>query len=265
VTEATHKLARKEWDSDFFGREIHSLHLTADVARADLESALLELDAQCVWAIECEIEAALFDNAIVLEDLGFRLVDSRMVFISKMSLEDKYADSPPYGEFRPVRRADLARIDELTTTHLVDNPGFKSRFKNRRLFSRDESIRYYRAWNQLAFDNDPGTFVVWDVEQAVVGYFNYLRSGEYEGLRLFKGGLTAVDEPHRGRGIQNVMQGYLFNRFGVERWALDNTTQVTNVTVLKNHIRANKSFQQSTLTFYRLSAGANWGSERPAS
>ena len=248
----TYSLARKTWDSDFFGREIYSLNLEESAWDTNLATEVAELDRQGVWGIECELDASHFDLAPSLEDLGFRLVDSRMVFISKMSQGDQYASEPPYGTFRLACRADLAAVSELTATCLVDNDAFKSRYNNRRLFSREESVRYYDAWNHRAFTEAPGTFVLWDVEGAVVAYFNYIPSGEFDGLPMFKGVLTAVHRDHRGHGVQNTMQGYLFNSFGCDEWALDNTTQMTNVIVIKNHMRANKQFQTCSLIFYRV-------------
>jgi hypothetical protein len=130
---------------------------------------------------------------------------------------------------------------------------FNSRFKNPRLFSRSESIRYYDAWNERCLTEQPDLFVVWDVDDQVVAYFNYLRADTAEYSPLFKGILTAVDPPFRGHGVHNIMQEYLFRRFGVAEWWIDNSTQITNIPVIKNHIKAR--------TFYRAANVIQKGGE----
>ena len=253
-------LARKDWDSDFFGREIFGLEVNDEFDPAELGSAIEDLDQHELWGTECHLPTAQFGVTPVLEELGFRLVDSRMVFVSTWTVDDIADVDVPHGRLRPVRDGDLTEIDALTVRHLVDNPMFRSRFTDRRLFTREESIRYYAAWNRLALRQDPDLFVVWDVDGAVVGYFNYMRQGEADGLPMFKGVLTAIDSDHRGHDAQNIMQSYLFARFGVERWALDNTTQITNLGVVRNHIKAGKRFQDAIITLYRLSGDApSWG------
>jgi hypothetical protein len=249
------RLERKDWDSDFFGRQIYSLELIDTPDLAPLTAALGDLDAREVWGVECHLAVERFDQAPTIEEAGFRLVDSRMSFISEVTIDDIPDHELPYGLIRQVTVEDLDRIEELTTTNLVDNPGFRSRYKDRRLFTRQESIRYYDAWNDLAYRTDPDLFPVWEVDGEVAAYFTFLRAGPYDELPFFKGGLTAVDPAHRGHGAQNALQYFAFRRFGVDRWVLDSQTQITNPAVIRNHMRAQKQYRGATLTFYRLRTG----------
>lgn len=253
----THSLRRKDWDSEFFDREIFALHVSGTLSPRELGADLEDMDEQGVWGTECHLFSRQFDAAAVLEELGFRLVDSRAVFVSRWSIDDVRETEVPHGSLRPVRDADLGAVDNLTVRNLVDNPSFRSRFADRRLFTREESIRYYAAWNAKAFEEAPDLFAVWETAETIVGFFSYLPSGDHEGLPLFKGVLTAVDRRHRGHDVQNAMQAYLFKRFGVDAWALDNTTQIGNIPVLRNHVRAGKELSDTALTFYRVNDSSN--------
>lgn len=251
-TGAGFDLDRKVWDSEFFARDIYSLHLSGDLQLAPLSAALLELDAAGVWGVECTLDSARFGQAPILEDIGFRLVDSRMIFVSEMTLHDISKQDVPYGVLRTFEPRDIDWVRQLTIANLVDNSSFHSRYKDRRLFTRDESIRYYNAWNELAYRDSPHLFAVWAIEDEVAAYFTYVQAGFERELPVFKGGLTAVDPRHRGHGVQNKLQAYLFTRMGAQRWIIDNTTQMTNTAVLTNHMRALKKYRGSALTFYRV-------------
>jgi len=246
------RLMRKDWDSDFFGREVFSLEDPERTGLAHLAVELASLDSAGTWATECHLVSADFAIAPTLEELGFRLVDSKMTFLSVRAHGDTPHVEVPYGLIRTATEGDLSAIDDMTTRHLVDNPDFHSRFKDRRLYSRDESIRYYAAWNQLVLDRQPELFAVWDSGAGVVAYFNYLRDGIRDDLPVFKGVLTAVEKEHRGHQAHNALQSFLFEQFGVDRFVLNNTTQVTNLAVVTNHIRARKQLHEAIFTFYRL-------------
>ena len=244
--------APKKWDSGFFGRKIQKLSLYGPVAHDELEIVLSEIDQQGVWGIEVEVKPERMSDVPALEDAGFRMVDSRMSFVSRMTIRDVDDKSVPFGRLRQVELADLPRISKLTTKYLVDNPAFYSRFKNPRLFTRAESIRYYDAWNRRAFAEQPGLFVVWEVDGEVGAYFNYMRVDHPERNPMFKGILTAVAPKYRGQSAQNTMQSFLFRHFGESEWWIDNTTQISNIAVIRNHIRAKKVFHSSSLIFFRV-------------
>jgi hypothetical protein len=212
-----------------------------------------ELDQSGVWGIEVLVTPEQISNVPTLEDAGFRLVDSKMSFISKLSISDVVPKPVPFGRLRQVRKEDLPCVSELTVRHLVDNPVVYSRFKNPDLYSREESIRYYDAWNLRAFREQPELFVVWEVEGEVGAYFNYMRFDHPQFKPYFKGILTVVDPRYRGRNAQNIMQSFLFEKFQEPEWWIDNTTQISNTAVIKNHIKAGKAFHGSELIFFRVS------------
>lgn len=245
--------APKQWDSDFFGRDIWQLLLSQPVEIDDLVAALVELDQTGAWGVEVEVKPERMADVSVLEEAGFRLVDSRMSFVSRMTVPDIKEIEAQVGQIRQAQGDDLESISKLTTQCFVDNPAFHSRFKNPGLYSRTESIRYYDAWNQRCFNDQPELFAVWEVSDEVVAYFNYMRVEHPELNPLFKGVLTAVNPGFRGKNAHNMMQSFLFKRFNEPEWWIDNTTQITNIAVIRNHIKAGKMFQSSSLIFFRIS------------
>ena len=241
----------KEWDSDFFGRKILQMSLQGPIVQGELTAALSKLDQQHVWGIEVHLSPEQMGNTMILEDAGFRLVDSRMSFISRLKASELDERTVPFGRLRQVDIEDLERVSQLTTMGLIDNPAVYSRFKNPYLFSREESIRYYDAWNNKSFSEHPELFVVWEIEGDVVAYSNFMRFRHSEFDPLYKGILTVVEAGFRGHNAHNIMQSFLYKRFGKPEWWVDNTTQVSNTAVLRSHIKAGKKFHGSNLIFYR--------------
>ncbi len=47
------------------------------------------------------------------------------------------------------------------------------------------------------------------------------------------------------------MQSFLYGQLGFGECYLDNTTQLANAPVIRNHVRSEKHFESTTLTFYR--------------
>ena len=247
----------KKWDSDFFGRQIWELTFNESVDRNALEAALSMYDQEGVWGIEVSVNPKWMSDVPALEDVGFRLVDSKMSFVSQLMTSSIDETQIPYGILRQVESSDLPRISELTIRNLIDNPAVYSRYKDPRLFSREESIRYYNAWNERAFLEQPELFVVWEIEGYVEAYFNYMRVNNSELNPMFKGILTAVAPEYRGQNAHNIMQSFLFKRFGESEWWIDNTTQISNIAVIRNHIKAGKVFHSSSLIFFRVGHATN--------
>jgi len=201
--------------------------------------------------LECHLGMTHFALAAGLEDAGFRLVDTRIQFLTRWSRAQVPGDTPLAGQIRDACEADLPRIFALTRMGFSDNPRLVSRFKNPAYFSKEQGQRYFEAWiRNTAFSSGSAT-AVYVVEAQVVGYFIYQVQGEHHGLPVVKGILSAVDPAYRGANAQLAMQAHLYSRLGLEHWYLDNTTQLTNMPVMRNHVRSGKHLEQIMLTFYR--------------
>lgn len=242
------KFEKLEWDSKFFGRDLYLLNISGDikVSSEDLNKSIEQ--AYDVDQTEYEVRIPSKNISLVptIEDAGFRLVDSKITFSSIINIENIPKWDVPFGHFRQAEHKDLSYIKQLTIDNLVDNDAFVSRYKNRDIYSRDESIKYYMAWNELVLTNQPELFVVWEVEGEVVAFFTYYQE-KTEGL--YKGILTAVDKDYRGHSIQNEMQYYLFSKFGREEFVVENATQISNIPVIRNHIKSSRRLEDVTLIF----------------
>lgn len=259
---AVFTIAAKAWDSAFFGRPISSFSVERSAPvdpaalAATLHLACEAADEVGAGLLECHLDSRDFVLAAALEEVGFRLVDSRAEFLSRMTMADVPASKVSRGSIAVAESAQTDRLLELIHLGFTDNDRFVSRFKNPEYFTPTESRRYFEAWlKNTAFKPESET-AIFVVDDRIVGFYIYLRQGSYQDLPVLKGILTAVEPEHRGANAQLAMQAFLYPRFGIEAWYLDNTTQITNVPVIRNHIRSNKWLEKVVLTFYRKPGGS---------
>jgi len=235
---------RLDWDSEFFGRPMFGAELSGDFNEDALErvhSELLEMAADPKSIFQIRLRSTQFHLIPMFEDLGFRFVDSRLEFHTLTRREDfSNAGSLPFGQLRWFRDDDLAAIEALTKSQFSSNPAFRSRFNNRRYFSEAESHSYYMAWHRLALQNDHPMFCVWDIEDEIGGFYSVVRRHPAEALPIYKVGLAAVDPAHRSHGAQNQMQFWIFSNAPDAEWITVNSPALTNLSGLKNNIRAGK-------------------------
>ncbi|MGA9278028.1 hypothetical protein [Ilumatobacter sp.] len=253
------RVDEKRWDSTFFGRQIGSLswtELPADrkAGRTELGRIAELSDAAGYSLVECHVGMTDFTLISLLEDIGFRVVDSRVRFLTRWTLADVPVTTPLDGAIRWAVPSDRDRIVELTHEGFTDNDKFCSRFKNPDYFSAGDTRRYFEAWiDSTAFEADAASAVL-EIDNEVRGYFIYQVRGEYEELPVVKGILTAVAPNSRGANGHLAMQAFLYHRLGLSDWFLDNTTQLTNTPVIRNHIRSSKRLDEIVLTLYRRPA-----------
>jgi hypothetical protein len=154
------------------------------------------------------------------------------------------------GVVRSYREADLSDILEITKECFVENIDFKSRYNNRSLFTKKESVKYYNAWITNSITSPDTYCAVWEHQKKTQGFFLYSHIVE-DGEDVLKGILTGVREGYRGHSAHLRMQSFLYSQFGLEEFTLDNSTQITNIPVIQNHIRSRKRLAGMKLIFYR--------------
>ena len=244
-------LRKKIWDSEFFGRDFYELKAETAEDVIEASSQFDQLDADGVFGIECQINIRNLDAIPHLERLGFRLVDSRMEFITHTFRGEK--DIPaPIGEFRRYEERDWDDLAAITIENFVDNPNFKSRYTNRDIFSREESLRYYLQWHKWVLDVSPDLFLSWIDGDKYVGFYSILRLPDEErGIPKYKVGLAAIHPEYRSHNGQNLMQAWLFRETPDADWTTINSPQLTNTSGLKNNIRSGKEFKTVELFFFR--------------
>lgn len=244
--------ATKEWDSEFFGR----LFLSADLSREistegwkELELEIEALKAGGAWLLEARLQSSHFHNATKLEDLGFRLVDSRLEF-STLTRRSEAVHSIPTGHFRWYQGSDWSSLEGLTRSQFATNANFKSRYNNRQYFSEEESHRYYMQWHRWALESENPLFCVWEVDGVFAGFYSILRQSVRGSVPRYKVALAAVEPPFRSYGAQNQMQFWIFENAPDEEWLTINSPALTNLSGLKNNIRAAKELSYVEAYFF---------------
>lgn len=255
--------APKKWESDFFKRpfamlEINEAFLTSfDTATLKplLQKLLQRADAQKTALIELSLDSRGFGLIPTLEAVGFRLVDSKVCFFTLIDRQKTERFNPAVGSLAMAQPEDLPAIFELTKISFCQNPAFFSRFKHPDYFSEEESENYYCAWITNHFDDPLSLMAVLRDKGAVQGYFLYRKGGMHEDLPLYKGMLATVAPAYRQYKSHLALQTFLFDQFPCDRFFVDNTTQLTNFPILKNHITAQRQLQSVTFIFYRKRHG----------
>lgn len=240
-------LQKKDWESSFFEKKMYDLQLKERVGIQEVKAVIKDLDFDI---IESRVSTEVFENIEMLENLGFRTIDSRITFLTKISLENhlfSFQTDPKYN-IRLYQANDLSSIKTLTHQNLTNNPLFISRYKNRHYFNEQQAQEYYNQWIQFSIKNESSSIAIATYQDQVIGFFIIQTEGKYLGYPLVKGILTAVDEKHRKQKLHLAMQTMLFKQVETSTFFLDNTTQISNIAVIKNHVTSNRKLHQICLT-----------------
>ncbi len=246
----------RPFESEFWSRSICRLALTPGVSATQLAAELEQLlESSDIDVIEANLDLSDIVLANVLADHGFRLVDSRITFVSRVVEGDSdfaYPSDHPDVEIRMFEPGDLERVLELTHQHLTDNDSFVSRYKDESVFGSGSARRWFGAWMNDMVRSDHGHTAVAEVDGYVKGFFTYENRGPFvEEEPLYKGVLVAVDPAFRGTKLHLILQSYLFNQFPERAFWIENATQLSNYAVIKNHVRSNRRLRNCELTYLR--------------
>ena len=248
-------IAARGFESKFFGRKIGLVDLTSlgsvpDGLGPDLAHELLAGGWEIV---EARVPFTLLQAIPVFEEVGFRSVDSRIAFATRVATSEfELAENPAIRDFQ---QADLPSVLGLTHANLTDNPKFVSRYKMEDVFGEGAARRWFEAWISQMVGSADSHCAVAEVDSEVVGFFVFGDGGTREGEPVLKGILTAVDPAHRGHRFHLAMQSYLLRRCGHEFVWIDNTTQLSNYPVINNHIRSDRRLDQCSLTLLWVRSG----------
>ena len=251
---------KMSWESDFFSRKFGKLEMGEEVGAHFEEAGFLDAletllavgDKEAYDLIEIDLDISLIDRVSIFEDKGFRLVDIKVTFISYMRKSEILRAKLDFGEICLATEEMKGGILELTHQSFTNNPLFKSRFTQRRYFSYAETRRYYSAWIENHMSDKDNVFAVMkDKEGKPVAYLVYRRKGNYQGKPLYKGVLVAVAPEHRGRKIHRALQAFVYRRFSENEVYLEITTQLANLSAIKNYIRPYTILDQVELVLYR--------------
>lgn len=253
-------LTPNKWETGFFGRNMGRLAITAaaDALPAPQwhqATALIAAAADAYRLVQTHLDVHHLGLAPALEQAGFRLVDTRISFVTRLDRRRLDSPRPPAGEVRLAAPQDLPQLLALTRRRLTENPRFYSRYKNRDYFTPEDSERWFAAWieNDLA---DPRSRVaVWEVGGSVAGFFCYQRLGEREGLPFYKSTVAAVEEARSGQKAHLFLQTFLFDGMPTDEFWVEGTTQLTNSPIIHNNLAAGRRLDRVELTFFRTPPG----------
>lgn len=258
-------IEEKKWESEFFNKRWGlltckdlSVNTIVEMPKAmTMElNRILEKSDQSFDLLEFQATHDLFPLIPYLEIVGFRLVDSKISFKTLLT-SDTLAEQQFPLDFANLKiqlfsPQYLKEIIALTNKHLTYNPAFVSRYKNPLFMKPGAAEKYFSTWvnNSLASEHSISCVIV-DHHNSVKGYFIYEKKGSENNIPIYKGILTVIDDEYRGKSTHLAMQSFLFSRIKETKYFVDNTTQLTNLPVIRNHVKSHRSLNSISLTFYR--------------
>lgn len=245
------EFSRRDWDSDFFNKEFFSLDADGSIDPDELSTQLAKMDKSGVYGIQAHLNIRNMSQIQILESQGFRLVDSRMEFVTHTTRLTEQV-SPAAGKFRRYESGDWDQLVAISEANFVDNPAFQSRYNNRWIYSRDDSLRYYLQWHKWVLETSPDLFLSWVDGDKLVGFYSILRLPDPDQTYpKYKVALAAIDPDYRALRGQNLMQEWLFHNTPDAEWTTVNSPQLTNTSGLKNNIRGGKKFVAIEVFLFR--------------
>ena len=244
------KLTRSEaWEASFFGFPVEEIRignsLFADVT--DEVSALIE-GASPETLLKVSVDARQLHAIPWLERQGFELWESRYVWLTTFSrdeLTQKHAlhASLPEGRIVWGTEAHHEAILSMTQAQVAKSTAVVNRFDSP-FYPEGSAERWYAKWIAQVLQNPMALVAVAEhgEEREVVGYFIYLPGEPRDGVAAYKGILSVIQPAHRGRNLHVHLQQFLFEEMAKrhERVTLDNTTQVSNYPVVRNHAKSGR-------------------------
>jgi hypothetical protein len=248
-----------DWETRFFGRRFGLLEtqaallasLPVEARERAVALAAAAADEDGYHLLQAQIDVRSLEVAAALEATGFRLVDTRVKFLTRVDRRRAPRHDPPLGVAGLARAEDRDALLALAQEGLTANPGFHSRYKDRAYFTPEETSRWFTAWveNDLA---DPETLLaVWRVEEGPVAFFGYAHRGQREELPLYQSTL-AVAAPHRqGHKAHIFLQTTLFDAMPADEFWVWGATQLTNGPVIRNNVALGRRLERIQLVFFR--------------
>ncbi|MDB4787338.1 hypothetical protein OAG26_01385 [Flavobacteriales bacterium] len=253
---ATWTLDALPWESDFLKRDLWRLKIAAGFTESDwINGALIALrNIPSSSLCEAVVDSTCIEHARLLEDEGFRLCDSKFQFLTRVeanALPPAPATIPEGHQVRTYHEKDLEAVLSLTEKELVQNPMLITKFKSP-WFPSDTPSRWYSTWIKDVMSRGGLCSVLVNATGRVVGFFAYLRGPDIDGIPVFKGILTAIEPQSRGGRVHLAMQDHVLrNDIHDPVFWLDNTTQISNRPVYRNHVNSGRKPHSISLIFLK--------------
>ncbi len=229
-TRKSESMKLDQWMTEFYGMPWYRLDSMDDPMLCKQEGLY-----------ELRLSSDDFLGIIEAQKHGFSLVESFIEFATKVEPSQE-----EYEGIRLMNKSDHSFISALNEQSMCQNEGYRTRFNNPIFFDENACKNYYGAaiTNNI---NDPNVLTaVVEFGNEVVGFFML----KIVDQQTCKGLMTGVIPKARGMKFHIKMQQFLINHIG-HPFTLINTTQLSNLAVIKNHIRSNRSLSKIEHIFYK--------------
>jgi hypothetical protein len=258
-------LRPNDWETRFFGRRMGRLEVDGSALTALPPAARVDAVSQAASAadragyrlVQACLEVTALETAAALEGAGFRLVDSRFEFFTRLDRRRLPRLEPPFGTTGLARGDDRASLLRLAHEGLTTNPGFHSRYKNPEYFTSEETARWFAAWVENGLDDPESLTAVWRVESEPVAFFGLARRADWEGLPHYQSTVTAAAPAVRGHKAQMFLQTTLLDAMPTDEVWMRQVTQLGNTPVFRNNFLLGRRLDRIGLVFFRPGPGSS--------
>lgn len=253
------------WESRFWGFPVSEMtcsafdHSPADVQQfeADLRHHIDQTTSDEL--LKFALDAKQLRLASVLEQAGFELWETRFVWLTRTNLSDLHVDLNPFRhsdwQLDWARQEDHQQILTYALELVANSPDVITRFDSP-FYPQNAAQTWYTSWIEdvLKSPNTLASVVRNRNTEQVGGFFIYQKKDERDGVPVFKGILASVDPLLRGMKLHLHLQQQIFDalaqQHGDEVW-LDNTTQISNYPIIRNHVRSHRRPESIELVFFK--------------
>lgn len=176
-------IKKLNWDSNFFGYPVGSVHLTGTKSAKTIRSLKGLNDFKLVYVFSDDKLPAEFDK---------NLMASRITYYKKLAVKNSGLEVTPFIE-------NVDNYDELI--RLGFQSGRLSRFRLDRNFKNNEYQRLYKQWINKSLKDPKSRVLVVRSENQLAGFITF----EFLDADTTKYDLIAVDENMHSRGLGSLL------------------------------------------------------------
>jgi hypothetical protein len=254
----------KAWESDFWGFPVSDMkcsewdHSEASIQRfqTQLQHHLDETSSDEL--LKFALDARQLRLASILEQAGFELWETRFVWLTLNSRAELQMEIQPFvhedWQLDWAEPTDHNAILQASLAHVAHSSDVITRFDSP-FYPQNSGQTWYSSWIQdvLKSSTTLASVVRNRRTQKIGGFFIYQKKGEKEGVPVFKGILASVEPELRGMKLHLHLQQRIFDELAGEHesvW-LDNTTQISNYPIIRNHVLSNRRPEFIELVFFK--------------
>lgn len=190
---------------------------------------------------ELRISSDNYLDVLEAQKNNFTLVESLVKFKGEIIPHNELPDEVKLGE-----KEHLNEILEILNVSVLNNDLFYNRFKNKSYFTKEKCEQYYKS-SVINFLGKSNSLTM--IAEDELGVYGFRIMKEVAPLE-YSGVMTAALPRARGKKVLSKLQkgmSFIIN----EPYFENNATNLGNYTVIKNHIREERRFQEVEHIFYK--------------